>query len=90
MARSVSRDQPGGKLQIATRIGRSPGDANATRLRRQILTSSSPMDESVRLADKGLLDPPARRDNRSSFLSRGVAFFVACSTSHGRGIGEAG
>jgi hypothetical protein len=48
------------------------------------------MDESVRLAGKGLLDPPVRRDNRSSFLSRDVAFIVACSTSHGPGIGEAG
>ena len=29
------------------------------RLCRLTLTSSSPRDESVRLADKGLLDPPA-------------------------------
>jgi len=36
--------------------------ANATPLRRQILTSSSPMDESVspRRPDKGLLDPISR------------------------------
>jgi hypothetical protein len=32
------------------------GDAKQMRLRRQTLTSSSPRDESVRLADKGLLD----------------------------------
>jgi hypothetical protein len=90
MARSVSRDQPGGNCKSRGGIGGSAGDPKATPLRRQILTSSSLMDESVRLADKELLDLPARRDTRSSFLSRGVAFFVACSTLHGCGIGETG
>ena len=35
------------------------GDANNKRRRRVISASSSPQDESVRMADKGLLDPRA-------------------------------
>jgi len=48
------------------------------------------MDESVRLADEGLARFIVRQDNRSSFLSHRVVFFVACSTSDGCGIGETG
>src|SRR6266478_4543289 len=37
------------------------GDAKINAASPPNLTSGSPQDESVRLADKGLLDPPSRR-----------------------------
>src|SRR6266404_3009926 len=45
------------------------------RLRRQILASSSPPDESVRLADKGLLDPAITKSCCFLFVTRFVVFF---------------
>src|SRR5207302_7099328 len=46
------------------------------------LTSSSPMDESVRLADKGLLDPPLRGHYNvgARFKSRRDCFYELVSS----------
>src|ERR1700686_1966418 len=57
-----SRDQIVRGTNASRAMGGSaapPGDAKFGAKGALILTSSSPRDESVRLADKGLLDPPS-------------------------------
>jgi hypothetical protein len=57
-----SRDQIVRGTNASRAMGGSaapPGDAKFGAKGALILTSSSPQDESVRLADKGLLDPPS-------------------------------